>query len=101
MGRTPTNSRLSRNRFSTIHCGSVDPIIRYTDPHLTKRSRYLANWDRSWSLGGRPRTARKPSSKGDGSRRELWRLRLAHSPLTRHGPTDPSTTAAGSATRWT
>lgn len=46
-GSSLRNSRLSRNRCSTIQSGSVDPINRYTDPHSISRFRYLRNVARS------------------------------------------------------
>ena len=42
-GRTRKNSRLSRNRFSTTHSGSVEPTSRCTRCHFCSSWRYLAN----------------------------------------------------------
>ncbi len=62
-GSTFRNSRLSRKRFSTIQCGSIDPTSRCVFCHLINKTKYLSNRLCSLWLSGRPRISRAPSAK--------------------------------------
>ncbi len=79
-GSTLRKSRLSSNRCSTIHSGLVEPMSRWTDPHLTNKSRYFRNVARSYWLGALSRIARNPTSKSFGRSAGPARFRLWRSP---------------------